>query len=407
LISAGIDSAVVAQDSRVVVGMLRVSVTMVVLASLGSEARAQDKPVFAMRSDKGFIDDPFAVDAETNRLALLRTDSASFAALEIIDLGTRKVTQAFRVGDPHALFDRVLFAGPKGGLVVITRHPSTGQRTAQLFGPDGKAAGAIGPATDFATSSRGAVSTLVAWDRKTAATGETAYVVSQHRLDTLARLGTSRSWTIGKDGALKSPPLNVITWQEGYTQIVGQKPGAYDAKKDVRLPGKGAVLDAFSGAFLSEFEIGDVTAWTVVSQLRRTRVNRTLLAVINDERDAISVVDASGRRSPLTLPVPMRNYDPKSLAEQEAANRTLYFGLSLDPLNPEALGRQRADKPFFDLYRVRVSGDSVDTTRLLHVAIDERPVAWKVSGTLAAVLKKHKSFSRGGSEIEVYTVGER
>jgi hypothetical protein len=361
--------------------------------------------LFAMKSDKGFIDDPFALDGEGNRLAILRTDSASFAALEIIDLGTSKAVQAFRVGDPQALFDRVLFAGK--GVVVITRHPSTGRRTAQRFNAQGKAAGAVGPTTDFATSSHGDVPTIVSWDRKTAASGDTTYVVSQHRLDTFARLGNSRSWTIARDGTLKNPPLTVITWQDGYTQLVGQRPTAYDAKKDVRQPGKAAVLDAFTGNFISETDIGDVMAWTVVSQLRRTRVNRTVIAVINDEQDAIAVVDATGRRLPLTLTVPMRNYQAKTLAEQEEPDGTLYFSLCLDPLNPEALGRQHADQPFFDLYRARVSSSGVDTTRLLHVPIDERPIGWTVSGQLAALLRKHKSFSRGGSEIEVWRLSER
>jgi hypothetical protein len=387
--------------------MIRLLALVLSLAAAPAPAPS-DRPVFALKSDKGFIDDPFALDAETNRLAILRTDSASFAALEIIDLGTAKAVQAFRVGDPQALFERVLFAGD--GVVVITRHPSTGRRTAQRFNAHGKPAGAVGPATDLAVVAHGGAPTIVSWDRKTAASGDSTYVVARYRLDTFARVGSGRSWTIAKDGTLKEPPLSVITWQEGYTQIVGQRPTAYDSKKDVRQPGKAAVIDAFTGAVVSEAEIRDVMAWTVVTQLRRTRVNRMLLGVINDEKDAIAVVDAEGRRLPLTLPVPMRNYDPKSFAEQEEPDRTLYFGLCLDPLNPDALGRQRADKPSFDLYRARVSAGAdptVDTTRLLHVPTDDRPVTWVVSGHLAALLRKHKSFSRGGSEIEVWRISER
>jgi hypothetical protein len=36
--------------------------------------------------------------------------------------------------------------------------------------------------------------------------------------------------------------------------------------------------------------------------------------------------------------------------------------------------------------------------------MDERPAAWVASGGYAAVLRKHKSFSRGGAELELYSL---
>jgi len=36
------------------------------------------------------------------------------------------------------------------------------------------------------------------------------------------------------------------------------------------------------------------------------------------------------------------------------------------------------------------------------VPLDDRPVSWVVGGQFVALLRKHKSFSRGGTEIEVY-----
>ena len=33
--------------------------------------------------------------------------------------------------------------------------------------------------------------------------------------------------------------------------------------------------------------------------------------------------------------------------------------------------------------------------------LDDRPVSWVVGGHYMALLRKHKSFSRGGTEIEV------
>jgi hypothetical protein len=368
-------------------------------------------PAFVLKPEKGFIDDPFAIDGESGRLALLRTDSASFALLEIVDLKTGKTRRAFAAGNPQQLFDRLLFAGGDDtGVVLITRDSTTSRRSAHYSGPDGRPAGLVGPVTDFGTITREGARYLVAWDRKTAPSGQTTYTVSQHKLEGLGRVGKTRAYNINKDGTLTQPPLKVVTWQDGYSQMVGERPVAYDKKNDVRQPGKAAILDALSGAVVSETDISDVLGWTIAGQLRRTRLNRTLLPVITDEQDAVQIIDAAGRRLPLTLGAPVQNYERKSLLDQEdTANRALYFSLSLDPLNPDALGRQKADKPYLDLYRAQASADgkAIDTARVLRVAVDERPVAWVVGGHYMALLRKHKAFSRGGNEIELYSLGQR
>jgi hypothetical protein len=382
----------------------RGSLALLVLLSLPAAADELDRPAFVLKPEKGFIDDPFAIDGPSGRLALLRTDSASFALVEIVDLETGKTRRAFAAGNPQQLFDRVLFAGGDDtGIVLVTRDSVTSRRSAQYFGADGRPLGLVGPVTDFGTTTRGGVSYLVAWDRRTAASGQTTYTVRQYKLEGLARVGKPRAYVINKDGTLNEPALKIVTWQDGYSQIVGERPGGFDKKKDMRQPGKAAVLDALTGSFSSEAEIGDVLGWTVASQMRRTRLNRTILPVITDEQDGIQVIDAVGHRTPLELGAPVQNYDPKSLFEQEdAAGRLLYFSLALDPLNPDALGRKKADKPYLDLYRVAMSDKGPETNRQLRVALDERPVTWVVGGRYIVLLRKHKAFSRGGNEIEAH-----
>jgi len=362
------------------------------------------KPTFVLKPEKGFIDDPLAIDGASARLALLRTDSASFALVEIVDLNTGKTRRAFAAGNPQQLFDRVLFAGGDDlGIVLLTRDSVTSRRSAQYFGPDGRPMGMVGPVTDFGTTTREGVPYLVSWDRRTAASGQTTYTVAQYKLEGLAKVGKPRAYVINKDGTLAQPALKIVTWQDGYAQIVGERPGAYDKKKDARQPSKAAVLDALGGEIVSEAEIGDVLGWTVASQMRRTRLNRTLLPVITDEQDGIQVIDAVGHRTPLKLGTPVQNYERKSLLEQEdPAGKALFFSLSLDPLNPDALGRKKADKPYLDLYRVPMEGKAPESTRVLRVGLDERPVTWVVGGRYVALLRKHKSFSRGGNEIEGY-----
>jgi hypothetical protein len=379
------------------------ALTLLALAPTAESPPPLAQPAFVFRPVRGFIDDPFAVDGEQERLAALRTDSASFALVEVVDLTTGKTARAFAAGNPQQLFDRVLVA-PGGGTVVISRDAANGRRSAQFFGSDGRPAGLAGPVTDFGSIVRGGRPLLVGWDRRPGPSGETVYTVTQYAVAGLRRVGLSHAYTAAKDGTLARPPLKIVGWQDGYAQILGQRPGGYDRKQDVRQPDHAALLDLFSGSFLRESEIGDVLAWAAAADLRRTRPNRAAMVVLSDDQDALSLVDAYGRKAPLPVPANVSNYAPRSLIEQEDLPAgTLTFSLSLDPLNPEALARQKADKPYLDLYRVKEDvAHPSGPTLLLRVPLDDRPVSWVVGGHYMALLRKHKSFSRGGTEIEVY-----
>lgn len=362
---------------------------------------------FVIKADKGFIDDPFALDGE--RLALLRTDSASFARVDVIDLTARKTVSLIPVGDPQQLFERLILVGAGEGVVVVTRDPSSGRRSAQHYGADGKPLGFAGPVTDFASASRAGQPLLIGWDKRTSPSGETTYTVARHRLGGLGRVGKPRATQADKTGAFGKPPFKIIAWQDGYTQIVGEKPGGYDPKTDVRQPKRAAIFDVLQGAVVAETEIADIIGWEHATSLRRTRPNRTQIVVVSEDGAGLEVVDGRGQRTPLALATPFAKYDPRSLREREDDEAgVLTFGIAVDPLNPEALGRQKADVPFLDLYQVRRrpgaarAGSVLETVRVLRAPLDDRPVSWAVGSSFAVVLRKHKSFARGGAELEVY-----
>lgn len=377
-------------------------------AIVSASALAQPAaPIFTLKPDKGFIDDPVALDGNKGRLALLRTDSASFARIEVIELETGKSVLTVPAGDPQQLFERLLFAG-RGGVVLVTRHPSTGKRTAQHFGADGKPLGLAGPYTDFGLAVRGGQTFLIGWDQR-AGGGDTKIVVSQHQMDGLARVGKARALTITRQGELKETGLKVLAWQDGFTQILGQKTGGYDKKRDVRVPDRAAVFDVLQSAYVFEQEIGDVIAWASANVLRRNRPNRTSFVVVADDEKGLLIVDAMGRRTPAPLPVEFHLFDPRSLVEQEdPLAGVLNFSLSIDPLNPDALGRQKADPEFLHVFAVRPQPRSasaatgIAVTKVLETALDHRPASWTASGKFVAVLRKHKSFSRGGDELQVF-----
>jgi hypothetical protein len=369
---------------------------------------------FVIKTEKGFIDDPFDIDPAAKALGVLLTDAASFARVDLIDLETGKAKKTIELGDPQRLFERIVFAGGDKGFVLVSRDAGTGKRSAQYYDPSGKPAGVVGPVSDFGVATRADQRFLVAWTRAANSAGETVYTVARHRLDGLARVGKAVTYTATKARDLKKPPLKAIEWQDGYAHIIGQRPGDYDKAKDVRLPDKSAVLDVLTGNFTWEAEIADVYGWAAASELRKKLPGRSLFAVFAPDGKSLNLVDRQGRHGALELAIPLKLYDPTTLQEHEdyAAGRLL-FSLAVDPLNPDALARKKKDPTFLDLYVARPEAAKapapkeplrLTVQRLLRAPMDDRPASWVVRDGHAGVLRKHKNFSRGGSQLEVYTL---
>lgn len=371
------------------------------------------QPHFTIKAEKGFIDDPFAIAPEAKALAVLLTDAASFARVDIIDLETGKPRRTIELGDPQRLFERVLLADGDQGVVVVSRDAGTGRRSAQYYNAQGKAAGLVGPVTDFGVATREGQRWLISWSKSPSGTNE-SFTVIRHRLAGLGRVGKPELYTVSKAGELHTPPLKAIEWQDGYAQIVGLRPGEYDPKKDVRLPGHAAILDTLSATIKWEAEVGDVVAWAAASELRRKMPGRSLFAVFSPDTKIFDLIDFQGRRGPIEPPVPLRYYDPTTLQEQESfTTGSLLFSLAIDPLHPEALARRKKDPSYLDIYwahpqAVKAQAPTgreplhVAIDRLLRAPMDDRPATWLAEGGYAAVLRKHKSFSRGGNALEVY-----
>jgi hypothetical protein len=160
------------------------------------------------------------------------------------------------------------------------------------------------------------------------------------------------------------------------------------------------VMDALTGKVASESEIEDVYAWALASKLRGERPNHTTFAQLNQEQNGFDVVDALGRKQPLPLAVPFRLYDHRTLHDQEGPEKGAYYvSIAIDPVNPDAVARKKADLPMLDLYTVDVARrTSAHRARIML----PRPVTWKAGYGKLVVLKRFKSFARGGDALDVY-----
>jgi hypothetical protein len=371
-----------------------------------SPALAKDpkplEPLQALKPAEGYFDEAFALEPGGNRLYLVRTDGATFAKLEVVDLETGKTTSSFDLPKSQAGIERLEPLADGKGVVIIAHEgtPEAPLFAATLVDGAGKAGPKVGPAHAFGRPSAAPADVLVAFDRKLGAReSDVTYTVTPYHLETLTAAGKPRSYkTIG--GELKAPPFRLLDFEDGYTRAIGERPRAYVKKDDVREPARMAMLDTLTGKIVQEAEIGDVLAWAQAATLRARHPGHAVFAELNPDESGVDVVNAMGKRQPIELGVAFRLYDAKSLTDQEGPEAgALYFGVSVDPVNPDAVKRQKADLPMLDVYELKASNDA---PALRARVFTPRKVSWRAGYGKLVVLKRFKSFTRGGDELDVY-----
>jgi hypothetical protein len=358
------------------------------------------EPAHALKPPEGYFDEAFALEPGGERLYLVRTDGATFAKLEIVDLATGKTTGSFDLPKGQWAVERLEPLEGGKGVVVISREgtPEAPVLVAALIDGAGKAGAKVGPAHAFGRPNAHA-DMLLAFDRKLGAhETDVTYTIAPYKLDTLAPLGKPRSYkAVG--GELKAPPFRLLDFVDGYGRAVGEIPRAYVKKDDVREPPRMAALDTLTGKVGEEGAISDVMAWAQAGKLRARHPGRAMFAELNQDDAGVDVVDAMGKKRPAELAVPFTLYDPKSLTDQEGPEASaFYFGITVDPVNPDAVKRQKADLPMLDVYGSRGEGSPELRGRIF----TPRAVSWRAGYGKLVVLKRFKSFTRGGDELDVY-----
>jgi hypothetical protein len=368
------------------------------------------KPRLSLRPDRGFYDNAWALDSTGKHLAVIHTDRDDFQRMEIFDIEASQTTPAssFDLNPAARAFEAVSFLPDAVGLLLVSGGANDAH-VVEAIDKTGKSLGRTHPVSEFGTTTRGGESILVTFERRAGRAGEVSYVVAPWKLPVLKPAGKPRSYVVGADGALRIPPVVPIAFFDGFSKLLAQRPGWYDKKKDARQPDGQSVLDLLSGKTLSDSPIDDVYGWARTTRLRREHPNRTAFIQLADAlggqisgQTGVELVDPAGRLNPLRLAVPFRLYDRFTLKDQEGpASGLIHFGIQVDPVNPDAVARKKADQPALDVYSVPMAHP--ESTRLVaRVAMDAQPVVWTVAGDRLVILRRYKSFARGGDRIDVY-----
>lgn len=342
----------------------------------------------------GFIDDAFAVSADGKAVAFLTTDGASAAVLHLFPIGGAEVKIEDAPFDAVALY----FLAPERILIV---HGSDGNLTANVFTPRGVEKQKLGPFGQLAMARVDGKAALVTYTRS-----EKKGV--QHELVAydLERLKPIKRKTLAEDseGQIRQAHgvIKPLWWSDGFTVLNARKPGEYDKATDIRQPDRFTRLEVFSGKILGEEQVKDVLAFMRVALERRDRPNEKVIVHFSEDRKQLLVLDGLSENE-AQLARPIWKYDVPSLGAQLLDDKVAAFSLTVDPVNPDAVNRQKTEPDEIDLYQF--DRQSHITTRILTLPGEGRRSSWHIGGDRLVLLRKDKGFDRGGVALEVYEIG--
>jgi len=372
------------------------------LAVVGS-AQAESTKVWSSKPHKGFIDDPMAFDASGSRFGYVHTDSAQFMSIVVLKTSTFKPEVEIKVGDATMVPKRLVFSPDGTRLVFLWMDGYKGTRGALLYElPSGKMLKKLGPANHARVILYKGQQVLCLTTTASAA-GATNHTVTAYRTKDFRRVAGGKT-VVGADLSIKKPPIRLLYWEPGNATLVGMQKGVYDRKRDIRLPERGVRYDVLARKIIWAEEPKEVVAWTKATTMRPNHPGQLRFLEVSDDLQTLHHVDMNNALGSVTTPVKWSLYEPKSLEQSESWDgREIYFSMTIDPVNPAAVRRKKADLERMDLYRL---DPGPKATPLGQVLTDKRRFAWKAADRHFAYLVKLKGFGRGGKEIRVYTVGK-
>lgn len=373
------------------------------LATAGAAA-AQPRPeppplagateVVKVASQAGFIDDAVAADA--TRLAYVVADAAAKAELRVVTLATgaeQVIDLAPVTTHPVALElvgPRLFVIGDRGDGTRIAALVELADRGKGR--PAGTPVYRIAPAAHVSVLPRGVVVHRVAPGKA----GE-VHTVELLAIDTGRRIGGPRALELDAARASKQLDLRVNHWSEGFSRAHGIKGGEWDRKENQRTPDREAVYDLLAGKFVEQVAIADL-----FEQRRRFAV---LAAEAGGRSDFLRMDPAgvqlwrAGRPRPVELDQPVASYDPKSLQGAVAPDGSAWIALKVDPVNPDAVARRKADPEYLDVFRAPPGGKAVRKARVLARGVRHR---FGAAGDRFWLLERNAGFDRGGKRLVLY-----
>jgi hypothetical protein len=396
-------------------GLLVVGLVVSLAAPAAAQPKRRYKPgdvkdaklVETIKPLKGFVDDGVVFDGAGGRLVYINSDSGTMSTLKVLDIGQKFAEiRTIDLSSFTTTPTRVELVPGSESIYVAYRVGSGDDATiaAALVDSNGKVKRKFGPATDVRLTTYEGDLVVVTYDvaRKRTKKGEVqmSHTVEVRALESGKRVGKKVTMLADDSGYVKKLDFKLQYWQDDYLTAVGIKGGQWDRKQDQRSPDSAGRYDIVQRLFAKRRLIKDVTEHALRVQIRAEHPNEASFLRVTNDLTAVQWVTEAGEIADVEFAEPFHHYDPKSLRYQLAADGGMYFSLTIDPVNPDAVGRKKADPKWLDLYRV--APGKTKAKRLARLLVGKRDVEWVASAEHWAVLQKHVGFSRGGTELDVY-----
>jgi hypothetical protein len=299
----------------------------------------------------------------------------------------------------------VELVGPRA---FVVGEDADGHQVAALFEPgaSGKPARVVyrlGPATTITAITRDGKRRVAVHRHisQSAGTREETALVALETGKTIAS-GHGLSFKPQRADAAEGLDFRVNSWADGMTHAIGIKGGEWDPKENQRTPDIEATYDLIAGKFTTLQPIKDLFEQHKRYQTLAEFSGRTDFVCMTWDNTAVQAWRAS-QPTQLELDQPVASYDPKSLQGSIDPDGSASFALQIDPVNPDAVGRQKTDPEYLDVFRTAADGKAIRQARVLATgkhfrfgAID-RDRFW--------LLEKSKGSDRGGMSLVVYRAG--
>jgi hypothetical protein len=389
--------------------MVTVRVALLTIIALTTAASAQPKQTAAplvgvtavakLAPATGFVDDAIAHDDQ--RLAYCVSDAAEKSELHVVTLADQHedvIDLAPVTLHPIALE----LVGTRAFVIGLAEE---GKQVGALIELAGKKPGAVvykvGPATHITVVKRDG-KPGVALHRATAIKDGTRHQVELLAIDTGRRIAAGPALELDTAGASKALDFRVNHWADGMTRAFGLKGGEWDRKENQRTPDAEASYDLVTGKFGERHAITDVFEQRKRYQALADAGGQIDFVRMTWDNTAIQLWH-DGKPKALELDQQITNYDPKSLQGVFAADGSAWLALKVDPVNPDAVARKKADPEYLDIFRVSADGKATRAARVLATGLRHR--FGLLGGDRFWLLERSSSFDRGGRNLAVYQLG--
>jgi hypothetical protein len=383
--------------------LTRAGVLAVSLMSLTAVAAVPSSPALVgatealkIGADTGFVDDAIAFDDQ--RIAYVVADGSAKTELHVMEPGKQDRVLDLAGFTLHPL--SLTLVGARVFVVGLDEHDE--QIGAMIESPPpprvvpaeptiakGKVLWRIGPATHIGVIDREGKQ-RIALDRMTG----TRHDVELDTLDGGKRIAAGH---LDADG--KTNDFRVNHWSDGWTKAYGIKGGEWDRKENQRTADQEATYDLIAGKF-DKHPIGDL-----FEQRKRFQVLADAngsLELVRMSWDNTNLVSwHAGKPTPLELDQALGQYDPKSLQGAVLADGTTWVALKVDPVNPDAVARKKADPEYLDIFKAGPDGKAIRKMRVLSTSTRFRMIVIK---DRIGLLERSSGFDRGGKTLTIYAI---